>query len=255
MNEFYVYLPSNSSHQHFPDNTVSHFCTRLRKPLDLSGEYEVALVEVTLPTLWKNIDHKRCRLAINMDGKSWQEFGVTQGFYDSNTRFLTELARVTEDATGGNKLLHYDDRQRKLSVVLPDNTSLKLYKGLAEILGFKNAKLLHGPRTLRPSGTVDVNHGVYLLYVYVNIVESQLVGDAEVPLLRTVFFNAAAKKNKASEMAYTNYTSPHYVRVNKSFVQDIEIDIRDHTGERVPFLVGPSNVKLHFRQIRPSFIN
>ena len=252
MNGFYVFLPSNSSHEYFPDNTISHFTTRLRKPLDLSGEWEVALVEISLPTLWKNIDYKRCRLAINTDGKTWRETGAPPGFYSNNEQYMREIASAAE-SVGGRNIFHYDERQRKVTIVLPDQISLKLYTGTAQVLGYKYAKLLHGPRTYKPSGTVDVNHSVYLLYIYVNIVESQVVGDSEVPLLRTVYFSGKDKKYRP-ETSYTNYTAPHYVRVNKNSVQDIEVDIRDHTGERVPFLVGGSNLKLHFRQVRPSFV-
>ena len=40
--EFYVTLPSNSSGAYYPDNTLSDFTTKLFKPIDLTGEWEVA---------------------------------------------------------------------------------------------------------------------------------------------------------------------------------------------------------------------
>ena len=43
---FYVTLPSNSSEA----NTLADFTTILSEPIQLEGEYEVALVQVTYPT-------------------------------------------------------------------------------------------------------------------------------------------------------------------------------------------------------------
>ena len=46
MSGFYVTLPSNSSLDHFPENTKSSYRTLLAKPITLNQPYEVAIVEV-----------------------------------------------------------------------------------------------------------------------------------------------------------------------------------------------------------------
>ena len=45
-NNFYIILPSNSSVDHFPQNTMSDYTTVLSNPLNLEGNYEVALTEL-----------------------------------------------------------------------------------------------------------------------------------------------------------------------------------------------------------------
>ena len=45
----YVVLPSNSSLEYFPNNTLANFNVRLGKPLILDGAFEVALVEIIYP--------------------------------------------------------------------------------------------------------------------------------------------------------------------------------------------------------------
>ena len=50
---FYVTLPSNSSLSDFPQNTLTHYVTRLKNPLRLNGNYEVALAQILFPKNWK----------------------------------------------------------------------------------------------------------------------------------------------------------------------------------------------------------
>ena len=42
MASFKLYLPSNASHHHFPNNTSSHYQTQLHEPIHLEGKWEVA---------------------------------------------------------------------------------------------------------------------------------------------------------------------------------------------------------------------
>lgn len=46
---FYVVLPSNSSTSYFPDNTTTHFITRLPQQLRLQGEWGVSLTDIQIP--------------------------------------------------------------------------------------------------------------------------------------------------------------------------------------------------------------
>lgn len=55
MNNFYVTLPSNSSMNVFPNNTKSNFTTLLSQAIQLNGDYEVALTNVSFPSRF-NVD-------------------------------------------------------------------------------------------------------------------------------------------------------------------------------------------------------
>ena len=46
MDQFYIRLPSNSSHDYYPDNTTSSFTTKLPDELNLNGRWEVGLKEI-----------------------------------------------------------------------------------------------------------------------------------------------------------------------------------------------------------------
>jgi hypothetical protein len=47
-----------------------------------------------------------------------------------------------------------------------------------------------------------------------------------------------------------SFSPAHYVSVLRREFDTIEIDIRMHTGGKVPFQFGTSCVKLHFRRIK-----
>lgn len=51
MNQFYVTLPSNTD----PSNITSKFVVRLPNRIQLQGDWEVALVEITYPYTWNNV--------------------------------------------------------------------------------------------------------------------------------------------------------------------------------------------------------
>ena len=84
------------------------------------------------------------------------------------------------------------------------------------------------------------------LMVYCDLVESQLVGDTYAPLLRTIC--KTGEFNKTTEKIFSN---PHYLPVCKSFINTINISVRDPSGERVKFdnLLSKVILKLHFRPI------
>ena len=56
MSHFYLTLPSNSSSKYFPNNTLTHFVTKLHNDVSLSGEWEVALVDIMYPQNWYNVN-------------------------------------------------------------------------------------------------------------------------------------------------------------------------------------------------------
>ena len=50
MSRFYLMLPSNSSINYYPENTVARFTTKLLNNIDLDGECEVGLSEIYVPS-------------------------------------------------------------------------------------------------------------------------------------------------------------------------------------------------------------
>ena len=54
MDQFYVTLPSDSSANFFPNNTIASFRTKLATPIELEPDkWEVGLVEISYPRVYK----------------------------------------------------------------------------------------------------------------------------------------------------------------------------------------------------------
>jgi hypothetical protein len=84
------------------------------------------------------------------------------------------------------------------------------------------------------------------LMIYCDIIEQQYVGDTCAQLLGTV--TKTSSFNTTLEKSFVN---PHYLNVNKTYINSININIRDPTGSLVRFENKLSKVliKLHFKPV------
>ena len=119
------------------------------------------------------------------------------------------------------------DKDEKLAADQPDNETKKVYFG-----GFKEVSLY---------GTIRS------LYVYCNIIKPVFVGNVEVPLIRRV--EIPHTKNFGDDCEI-NYPQPQYYPLVYHEFDNIEIDIKDDTGQTIEFAFGRSAVTLHFRKRR-----
>ena len=69
MENIYLTLPSNTPD--FNDNTTSEFRVKLPNPIELQGEWEMALVEMQYPHSWDNIVQNPCKFYKTMTENSF----------------------------------------------------------------------------------------------------------------------------------------------------------------------------------------
>ncbi|EFA12621.1 hypothetical protein TcasGA2_TC010248 [Tribolium castaneum] len=85
------------------------------------------------------------------------------------------------------------------------------------------------------------------LFVYSDIIEPQLIGDVLAKVIRIVVID---NKHYIYGTHHTQlFSHPHYIPLLKREFENIEIDIRNATGKKVPFQFGTVCVKLHFKKI------
>lgn len=80
MSHFYLTLPSNSSTKYYPGNTLTRYTTRLHSSIDLSGEWEVGLSEITFPHSWLTIERGGGLITVSSNGFSTPELWAMPGF-------------------------------------------------------------------------------------------------------------------------------------------------------------------------------
>ena len=85
-------------------------------------------------------------------------------------------------------------------------------------------------------------------FIYCDLIQSQYVGDALVPLLRIV-----PVEGKVGERVSKSFLRPQYLPVSRKQFETVEVDIKTDTGESVPSEFGRVLLTLHFRQSAPQY--
>jgi hypothetical protein len=92
----------------------------------------------------------------------------------------------------------------------------------------------------------EISGGYHSLFVYSDKIQPSFVGDSYTQLLRLVEIPSNAKYG---DQVLITYPNSYYVPLLVKEFDTIEIDIKDSTGESIPFEFGRSIVVLHFRKI------
>ena len=85
------------------------------------------------------------------------------------------------------------------------------------------------------------------MYVYSDLVESQVVSDTQANL-----FHIIVPRGEPGDAVTEEIKLPTYHRLRTSVSSSVKINIRGDTGEPIPFDSGTVRVTLHFRH-RASF--
>ena len=242
-------LPSNSSMDIFPHNTLANYQTKLHKTVELggAGEWEVAIVEMMFPLTMYNVgQHENFIRLVAENEKADSKYSVPSQFYSSNEHLLSSITCIP--AVNEQFKFAYQQSTGRFSInrTKECKAAINMGKDLVKILGFEiDAPFAFGVAKHPANLLASVPQQ---LFVYSDIVEPQLVGDTIAPLLRIV---AIRSKFEFGKCVAVTYETPHYIRVQRRQFETIEIDIRDNTGKPIPFEFGTVIVKLHFRRQIP----
>ena len=290
MSHFYLTLPSNSSSKYFPNNTLTHFVTKLHNDVSLNGEWEVALVDIMYPQNWYNVIGQYIDVSLShtidiqpeitpQEGLSpsyEHRVEIPSGYYGSMRELVKVLNASINDTFDkvipswcSESISRYlkpslrpsfshDAQDREVSVKMPMEVYVDLSEKLAEILGMNAiteedaVRQRNGEMITKNYKPYDVGGGLHTLYIYCDVLESIPVGDTMAPLLRIVEVSGT-RNDERQELTHVQYDQPRYFPVQKKAFDTIEIDIRDDTGESIPFDAGKLIVTLHFRRAKDSY--
>jgi hypothetical protein len=282
MAHFYLILPSNSSMSHYPNNTVAHFTTKLENAISLSGQWEAALIELQYPHTWHNVQSGQGdftyvqipkRTDINAARHSVQHLcQIPAGYYENVEDVVRAVNAKIEDVVKLHALVRhpkfkYDRVTKRLTGKINLAASIIFSSHLCKIFGMGESR----------SAIENINYGRYLyeerfedyikawdevpdmdwisekvcninpafscIYVYCNILESVVLGDAKAPLLRVVNIDG-----ESGDSVHVMYENAMYVQLQQKSFESIEIYMRGDNDKPIPFEHGKSFVILHFRQ-------
>ena len=97
---------------------------------------------------------------------------------------------------------------------------------------------------------MDVDSNCHTIYVYTDVVESTVVRDSLVPLLRIVDTGFPS-----DTLIHRVYDRPRFLPVQKKNFDSLEISKNTNTGQLAPFDSGTVVIVLHFRERKsPYFV-
>ena len=177
---------------------------------------------------------------------------------------------------GSFNFTKYDPKrtQKRVSIVLREGESIFFSPSLQTLLGFddpwvsrysnsERIELLNPESAISPQDTpskdknpsnqrfkiiapkrADFNESKYNIFVYCNLVENTIVGDTQVPLLRSI----AVDEDNQNKYVSQHFQDLRYIPLSSNFFQYIEIKITDDYGELINFEYGKVVVTLHLRR-------
>lgn len=255
-NGFYITLPSNASSHVYPNNKIWQYRTKLAKPIVLNEPYEVGVIEVQYPRVWKSFPEEDADVDI-YDSKTKKTYiiSLAVGFYDTIPRILKEFnAKCIVTPQVSRMSLVYNNITNRVIFSGAEGYSLTFKGRLAVMLGFNPGEAVNIPATLNlkkqhtAPHPADIHAGVYNIFIYSDIVNYQLVGDSYVPLLRCINVSDEPRR-----MPTLTYDKPHYTSLSKAVIDDIEISLKNDQNQYIPFAFGKVIIKLHFRPVKQFF--
>ena len=241
---FYVTLPSNSSMNYYPNNTLTSYTTKLGQPLELEGSWEVGLAEIQYPHTWYNIRKNEAWMTVrHVTQKVRVKLDIRPGYYHNIQKLIKTIWNVKKIYEGGQWMeISVDEVAAIVKMTIKHDVEMQLSPRLQQLLGFNiyhfGTGLYFGDRV------ADIFDGFYSLYVYCPLAKPRIVGDAMVPLLRVVPI-----KGDSGDVLTKTYERIHYIPLEQRRFETIEIYITDDTGKPVPFERGKVVVTLSFRRM------
>ena len=239
---FYLTLPSNSSLNIFPDNKTTSYRIKLPQIINLNGNWEVGLYTISYPNTWYTLQNNDSHIYYSKDGFLFEMAIVDYGYYETTNDLVKSVnAALKKETKNDNIRLTYNVRTEKVTIHLKNKHQLVITGRMSVMLGFggkeiKIAKTATSPYVADLLGTTNI-------YFYCDIVQPQVVGDTNAKLLRSV-----PVQGKMGDVVTKTFTNIQYVPVQTKSFEDIEIILRDDTGNPVPFERGKVLVTLHFKQ-------
>ena len=253
-------LPSNASMDTHPGNTMANFVTELFTPIRFEREFEVALVEITLPGVERLllpigsielIKENGASVMIPISFKDVDGLGFDAVLANINRLLYNNSKKLNFESSAGLVVTTYDDKKYISIHALSSDGALCFYGDLAEFFGFP--KSTDGNRVQLKANSISeeivervpfsVRKFQHTMFVYTNIIEYQYVGDSFKQLLSTIFVQ------KQDDPQRIIYDTPHYVPLIRNQIDSIQITIKDSSDGLIKFESGVEKVilKLHFR--------
>ena len=261
MELFTIELVSNASGQLLPENTLSSLKNFFPEQMNLEGQWEVAISKISYPSLYQNVKEGNFMFFHKQLSISSEFYYLEPGLYPSITNIVEAINILIPERhnhSGTCIKVKVSRRTQKFEIHLANEASgLPFFStDLGHIFGSNVGKTFgvmlrrNGPH--KPEFVYDIV-GIHSLMIYTDLIEYNIVDDTKVPLLHCF---PVISKLKAGDiittgqyMNYQTFSNLQFRPLLKNSFRSIHIDLRDMSGEKIPFLsVGITRLVLMFRK-------
>ena len=261
MESFTIELASNASAQLFTDNTLSSFTNFLPEQLNLDGQWEVAISEISYPSMYQNVTEGKFMFFDKKLSNSSEFHYLEPGLYPSITNIVEAMNILIQDRHNHSEnciKVKMSREPQQVEIYLANEASgLAFFStDLGHIFGSNVGNelgvMLRGKGPHKPDFAYDIVR-IHSLMVYTDLIEYNIVGATKAPLPRCFPFISKLKSGviitTGQYMNYQTFSNLQFRPLLKNSFHSIHIDLRDTSGEKIPFVsVGITRLVLMFRK-------
>ena len=96
VDSFTIELVSNASSQLFPNNSLSSFTNFLPEELNLDGQWEVAISEISYPSMYQNVTEGKIMFHDEKLSKLTEDYYLEPGLYSSITDIVEDMNTIVQ---------------------------------------------------------------------------------------------------------------------------------------------------------------
>ena len=201
MDSFTIELLSNASGEMFPDNTFSSFTIFLPEQVNLESQWEVAISEISYPSMCQNITEGYFKFFEEKLSKSTSNYNLEPGLYTSITDIVEAMNTLIQERNNRNVTcitVKVSRRSQKVVIILANDSSGLAFcsADMGHIFG-NNVRsqfgvFMKGKGPHEPQFAYDLVR-IHSLMIFSDLVEYSIFGDTKAPLLRCFPFISKLK--------------------------------------------------------------
>ena len=126
MDSFTKESVSNASGELFPNKTLTSFTNCLPEQVNLEGQWEVAISEISYPSMYQNITEGKFKSFNEKLSKSTSTYNLEHGIYTSITDIVEAMNTLIQERNHHNETcitVEVSRRTQKVVIMLANDTS------------------------------------------------------------------------------------------------------------------------------------
>ena len=126
MDSFTIELVSNASGELFPENTLSFFYKLFTRAINLEGQREVAISEISYPSMYQNITEGKIKFFNKKLSKSTSTYSIEPGQYTSITDTVEAMNTLIQERNNHNETcitVKVSRRTQNIVIMLANDSS------------------------------------------------------------------------------------------------------------------------------------